>query len=626
MGTLSERSPATRLRELRVEDFLLIERAELDLAPGLNVLSGETGTGKSILLHALGLLLGRRGSVDWIRRDAPALAVEGVFEASSVALRFARQAGLPVEGNALVVRRELGRSGAGACRVNGRRVLVGWLARLGALLVETHGQREEERFRRSESQRDLLDRYGGHGEARRAVREAHAAEREASAALRAAEAELARLARDEDWMKFQLEEIERLSPQPGEEEELRARIARLRRARAQAEFLALAQEAFNGSDGAILEALETLDHRAGELAASDGLGETDPGARGEAGDGGREAGQGLEAWRAELREMLERARRLYRDLRRDAALGEEEREALEAAELRLSELERLQRKHRRPLDEICALGEELRSGLAALAEGQARLSELAGRRAERRAALIAAAAALSECRRRSAGRLARDLSRELEAIGMTHCRLAVEVQPLGAVGAPPTEAEEAAEGGGEGEGEGEGEGRVDGGIGPTGADRILFTVETNPGEGFRPLGEIASGGEMARVALAIRVVLGERGSPQLAVFDEIDAGLGGGAARAVAERLAQVAAHRQVLLVTHLPVIAAAAQRQFRVTKASGRGRARVEVGVVVGGERIEEIARMLSGTPRDATARRHAQALLAGGIGLPPGEGSAKE
>jgi len=584
VGHLNGRTrPAARLRRLRVRDFLLIEEADLALAPGLNVLSGETGTGKSILLHALGLLLGRRGSTEWIRRGASKLWVEGTFEAPSAALRWARRAGIPISGSTLLATRELSRRGGSRCFVNGRRVLVRTLARLGALLVETHGQREEERFRRAEAQRDLLDRYAGLAAERRAVRDAWQAARAAGQACLRAREEIERLARDEDWMRFQLEEIERLRPEPGEEEALRARLAELRRAAARGEFLLSAEEALNAGDGALLSALETLDHRAGGLEADD---------------------EALAAWRAQLRELLERARDLYRGLRRLGAGALADAAELAGAEARSSELERLARKHRRPLAEVCALAGELRAGLDLLAAGEERAAALDRELAERREALRREAQRLTRRRAKAAGALARDLAGELGAIEMSRCRLRVALLPL-AGGAAESASETA-------------------GIGPAGAERVAFEVETNPGEGFRPLGEIASGGEMARIALALRVVLGARGAAQLAVFDEIDAGLGGGAARVVAQRLGQVAADRQVLLVTHLPVIAAAAQRQLRVTKEERGGRARVEVAAVRGEERIAEIARMLGGRGEDAQARRHARALLEAEIELPRRGGSA--
>jgi DNA repair protein RecN (Recombination protein N) len=581
------------LTGLRVRDLLLIEAAELAFAPGLNVLTGETGTGKSILLHALGLLLGRRGSPDWIRHGARSLAIEGTFTADGAALRAARQCGIPLEGRELVVTRELRHAGDGRCFVNGQRVLVRVLARLGDQLAEVHGQRDEERFRRAETQRDLLDLYGGHAGLRRRVREAHEACRRAELELARAREQRSHLARDEDWMRFQLDEIARLRPEPGEDETLRARIERLREQAARAEFMTDAEELLNGREGAVLESLEELNHRAQACAGSPDAAE----------------------WRAALEDLLQRARSLHRGLRHLVGPAEETEGTLAEAEQRLSELERLRRKHRRPLEEVIALAEELRASLRALAEGERIDAQLREELAARRRELVAAAAELTTRRHSAAGELARALERELAAIEMTNGRFRVAL-PAHAARPPEGPGDEMPGGPGD-------QGRAD--IGPAGGERVEFEIETNPHEGFRPLGEIASGGEMARVALGLRVVLGGRGPERLAVFDEIDAGLGGGAARAVAERLVRVADHRQVLLVTHLPIIAAKAHRHFCVTKQEAGGRMEIEVGPVTGEERIAELARMLSGLPHDRKAREHARSLLGRESGLPEGRGSAK-
>jgi DNA repair protein RecN (Recombination protein N) len=578
------------LTRLRVRNLLLIEEAVIEPPAGLTVLTGETGAGKSMLLHALALLLGRPGSPDWIRRGADALQVEGAFRAGPRARRVAREAGIAVEGDELLISRELRRAGASRGFVNGQRVAIRLLARLGDELVEIHGQREEERFRRSDAQRDLLDLFGAHDTLRREVRRAYQDERAAAAELARGRAEQARLARDEDWFRFQLDELDRIDPQPGEAELLRERIAALRSSARRGEFLALAEELLNGRAGAVLESLQELDHRAGALDDADAA---------------------LADWRARCNELLAAARELHRAARALGSAGDDAAAELAGCEERLAELEHLQRKHRRPLDEIAALATELRGSLERLAEFAATERELAAALAACRERLTLAAAQLTAQRERAAVPFARSLERELSAIEMQHCRLRVTLSPLPETAGAPGDASG-------------GEAPAGGGIGPAGAERIDFLIETNPGEGFRPLGEIASGGEMARIALSLRVVLGRRGRSQLAVFDEIDAGLGGGAARAVAQRLAGIARDRQVLLVTHLAIIAAHAGHQYRVSKRESGGGVQVEVGRVDGDERVGEIARMLSGRPRDREAREHARAMLTQGIPLPGTGGSA--
>jgi len=563
------------LSNLRVTDFLLVADAQLELSPGLNVLTGETGTGKSILLQALGLLLGGRGSADWIRRGAERLRISGVFHGDARALRTARALGVPLEGEELVISREIQRRGGGRCFINGQRVLVGALRKLGAQLVEIHGQRDEERFRRPEVQRDLLDLFGGHGELRRQVRACYGAVIEAREALREHEDRMAQLERDEEWLRFQVAEIEQVAPQPDELERLRDQLTALRASHRREELLALAEELLQARSGSVLEALEELDHRLGAL------------------------GEGTGDW-AVLREELHalalgarQAARRVRGLRREAQAGADELPRLEE---RLTVLEGLQRKHRRPLAEVVGLLATMRADLERLTEAATIREGLAGECAGRREALGGVAKKLRRRRERAAGGFATALEKEFAGIGMDACRFRVTLPAVG----------------------GGGTGRGEAAVGATGGERVLFEVETNPGEGFRPLGEIASGGEIARVALGVRVVLGERGRTVLTVFDEIDAGLGGSAARAVARRLAVVAGHRQVLLVTHLAVIAAQACRHFRVEKRSDGQRALIEVTPVAGSLRVEEIARMLGGDGGGAEARRHAEALLQQAFSLP--------
>jgi DNA repair protein RecN (Recombination protein N) len=573
------------LTRLLVRNFLLVEEGVLEFGPGLNALTGETGAGKSILLHALGLLLGARGSAEWIRRPADGLLVEGVFRIDPPMRRRLQALGIAAAAEELVLTREIRRGGANRCFANGQRVLVERLRRLSAPLVEIHGQREEERFRRPEAQRDLLDLFGAHTGRRRRVREAFREARRAAEARAGHAQRTERLEREEDWLRFQLAEYERIRPEPGEEETLRERLTQAEHFAQKAELLALAEHILNGRDGAVLESLETLDHRAAALQG---------------------AGEFWEALRASIADLARAARRLHLDIGGVAAGDPEESGNVAALEERLSELERLKRKHRRTLEEIATLADEWRVSLRELEEAQATGAALEERWDRSREALDLAAADLARARRRAGPGLATAVRGELEAIGMKDCRLEFCLEALPA-----------------GEGTLElADGRA---IGATGGERVRFEVETNPGEGLRPLGEIASGGEMARIALALRVVLGRRGRSGLSIFDEIDSGLGGGAARAVAARLGEVAQHRQVLLVTHLPVIAARAERQLRVVKETRGGRSRVTVTALEGEARVTEIARMLAGEGRDLQARQHARALLHAPSGLPAAKGSAR-
>jgi DNA repair protein RecN (Recombination protein N) len=563
------------LRALRVRNFLLVHEVAIELAAGLAVLTGETGTGKSILLDALGLLLGGRGSSAWVRQGAEALHVEATFEVDRRTQGLLREMGVPCEGRDLILAREIDRNGRSRCFANGHRVLVGSLQRLGSQLVEVHGQREEERFRRPDVQRDLLDLHGGHLELRRAVRNAFVETRGARDVLERHRARIARLTEEEDWLRFQLTEIDEIHPHPEETETLKERVRALRQTAEREDLTELAERLLNGRAGAILESLEELDHRISALSIKE--------------DAWEEFGQAI-------RELLGRAREAYRALGNLRSAAGEGLEELGRLEERLAELERLQQKHRKPLAEILDLADEMRRSLESLEESKQEEEVLLAKLEDAATALRGTARRLREAREKAASEMARAIWRELELLGMKGCRLRVALRPLAreasdAADFPDTE-----------------------GIGPNGSERVIFEMETNPGEGFRPLGEIASGGEMSRIALAIRVVLGGAGRSRLTVFDEIDAGLGGAAAKAVAGRLGQVARHRQVLLVTHLPVIAAQAQRQYRVWKEKRDGRNVAFVAEVRGTERGGEVARMLAGEASDAQARRHARVLLGSG------------
>ncbi len=558
------------LTRLVARNFLLIREARLELSPHLNVLTGETGTGKSLVLGALGLALGAKAKTDWVGPAGDELHVEAAFRMDRATRRLARSFGLPVEGEDLVLVRRVRRRGGSSGFVNGQQVLQRVLRRLGASLVEIHGQREEERFRIPEVQRDLLDLSGGLHEERRAVRLAFEAARDAGERLRAHRERVARLAADEEWIRYQLSEIDALSPEPDELDQLQERARDLREGSHRAEWIELAGELLNDREGSVLEALETLDARAEDLPD-------------EAFAPAREA----------LKELRHRARELVRDVQRLAAASAQDVDDLPAIEERLARLEQLQRKHRKPLADILTAADAMRHSLEDLADGQRRIDALNDEAREALEQLGQAAERLTSGRRRAASELTRALEKELAGLGMKTLRLRAVLEPLAAAGRDCLATTE---------------GLL---VGPYGAERVRIEGETNPGAGMRPLGEIASGGEMARVALAMRVVLGQRGRRLLTVFDEIDTGLGATAARSVVKRLQRVARHRQVLLVTHMPVIAAGAQRHFRVGKRTRAGQAAAHVEDLSPEQRTNEIARMLSGDARDERAYRHAQALL---------------
>ena len=258
------------LTRLLVKNFLLIREAQLQFSPSLNVLTGETAAGKSILLGALGLALGARGTPGSVGPNGELLQVEAVFRADRATRRIADSMGIPIEGKDLILRRQVHARGASRCFVNGHRVLLRGFRKLGANLVEIHGQRQEERFRIPEVQRDLLDLFGDHGQMRRRVRDLFREVRARRERLEEHRSRMARLMEEEEWTRFQLQEIEEIDPSADEADEIRQRVRSLRESQGRSEWLMLAEELLNGREGAVLESLETLDDRSGCLPSDGG--------------------------------------------------------------------------------------------------------------------------------------------------------------------------------------------------------------------------------------------------------------------------------------------------------------------------------------------------------------------
>ncbi len=563
------------LSRLLVRNFLLVAEVELDLSVGLNVLTGETGTGKSIILDALALVLGRRGGQDLVGPESDELLVEAVFHSDQRLSSQLHHLGVTAGGKEIILCRRVKAQGEGRCFINGQRVLLRQLKKLGSQLVEIHGQREEERFRSSEVQRNLLDLFGNQTRRRKQIREQYNKLIEAQNLLTSHQAHLSELSREQEWITFQLREIDDLAPEADELEQLRQRVKDSRHDQDILEWLALAEQILNGPEGGLLEYVETLADRTSQL-------------------------PGTPDW-SETRHSIEQLRsisfQLYRDLQNRRQDVDSELSSLPILEKRLGALEALQRKHRKTIPEIIETATQMRRSLDELESATADVDSLrlsVNIQADKYHKL---ATALSSGRKRASVSLSKALESEVALLGMKNFRLKIVFESL-AAGDKQIKLDSADDG-------------DVAAFGPSGQERVLFLAQTNPGSEFRPLGEIASGGEMARVALALRVVMGEKGRSLLTVFDEIDAGLGATAAKAVASRLTQVANHRQVLLVTHLPVIAAAASHHFRIGKNRLGDRNLSSVTILSRSERVGEIARMLGGDASNKQARQHAAALL---------------
>ena len=554
------------LGELRIENLLLIDRAELRLAPGLNVITGETGAGKTMLAHALDLLLGGRARPGVVRPGASEAWVEGVFELGD-GLREALGERVPADAEELVLARRIGADGRTRAYLAGRAASVSDLRAVSERLLAFYGQHEHRRLALSSAQLDILD--GACGPAQRERRAAYA---EAHARARAAEARLAALQeeadgreRELDLLAFELEEIEQVDPSEEEVEVLGRERERLRHLEA--------------LRGAALEGAEAL------APEDDGLGVLE---RLAAAARGLEGVAGVDPALDELTErwhgLIVEAQDVAGELRSYEAGIEAAPGRLEEVEERLSLIGRLERKHGGSVAGVLAHAEACRARRAAIEGSEAAIAEAGAELAEARAAREEQARALSEARRAAAPGLAAAVRERLGRLAMEGASFAVEV----------------------------GE-RED--FGPAGRDSVEFLIAPNAGVPAGPLRDIASGGETSRVMLALLAVAhgeGQGGDERLLVFDEVDAGIGGVTARAVGGELRALAAGRQVLCITHLPQIASVADRHFRIAKeAGGEDAARTTVSALDADAVVAEVVRMLGADGEDAAACEHARTLL---------------
>lgn len=563
------------LRSLRIRQLVLIDDLSLVFGPGLNVLTGETGAGKSILVDAVGLAVGDRADRSLIRKGADRAIVEAEFDlaAGSAAAGWARERGFEewLEEGALIVRREIPVEGNARVQLNGSPASRTLLAEVGPLLLELHGQHEFRNLLSPERHLDLLDLYGEHGESRLAVAGAHRAWRESidrRVSLRAAAADRqARL----DRLDEEIREIEGLAPEPHELERLARERRVLRHAAEISEHLStLIELTHDGETNAA-----TLAHRAGRHAED--LARLDPSLEELAGR--------LTAAALELQDLGE-AIRDYRD-RTDF-----DPDRLETIERRRAELERLLLKVGCEEAELAGHLERSRAERVQIADLDGALRE-ADEEVERAAlGYVKVARELGRRRSKSASGLVRAVERQFKFLALEKARLEVLFGPSSRETVCDDKGAELP-------------------VGPRGAERAEFQLAANPGEPFRPLSRVASGGELSRVMLAIHVASERNGRQRTLVFDEIDAGVGGAVADAVGQRLARVAGRHQVLCVTHLPQVAAYADRHYIVRKSTQGKRTRTGVDQLDADSRVVELARMLGGRKATATSRQHAEELL---------------
>ncbi len=556
------------LLSLAIRDIVLIEGLDLELGPGLTVLTGETGAGKSIILDALGLALGARADRVLLRSGARQGSVTAEFEQPpGHAVRSLLEAqALDGDTGELVLRRTLAADGRSRGFVNDVPVSGASLRELGDLLVEVHGQMDQRGLLDARSHRTVLDAFAGHADQLAAVRAAHAAWRGLVSEIEERRALVEAARREEDYLRHRLLELEALAPEIGEEERLAEERSRLLHKEKLVAALEEALVLVAGSEAARerLRAAERRLARAPEVAQA----LVEP---------------ALQALERALIETDEVELLLQEALREVAA----EERGLEAVEERLFALRDAARKHRTAVDGLPALLERTRQEIEALDAGAEVLEGLERAVRAARERYLEAALALRRSREAAASGLERLVAAELPPLKLEKARLAVRLEPL--------DEREA---------------------GPEGLDRVALLVATNPGQPLGPIAKIASGGELSRLMLALKVVLARDTMGATLIFDEIDAGIGGATADAVGERLARLARERQVLVVTHAPQVAARADHHLVVEKLTEAEGARVVVRSLDAAERRDEIARMLAGARITAAARAAASSLLdAGGV-----------
>jgi len=545
------------LTELRVRDLAVIADVTLPFQPGLNVLTGETGAGKSMVVDALALLLGERASADVVRPGAEKTVVEGAFEFTSAVHRhllapFA-ELGVELEDGRLVLKREVLREGKSRAWVNGSPTTIGVLAEIGALLVDLHGQHETQSLLRPDAQRDMLDAYADADVERVAVRDAHARLKE----LETREADLTTrqedVRRKADYLRHVLQEIERAKPKLGEDEALDVEAKRLAHAE---ELGRLARELEETVDAAGLTKAQKILANLRRVDAS--LGEWQ---------------ELLDAAFASAAELAQAARTYASDIEADP-------ERLSAVEQRRDLLFRLQQKHGPTIADVLAARDTAARELELLDTADLDLRNIAADRETAAAEFKRATEALTAKRTAGAKKLARAVNKLLPSLGMAGGKFSAQMLPRTTHHAH-------------------------------GAEDIIFDVKLNEGLEERPLARVASGGELSRLMLALKVVLASHDVVPTLVFDEVDQGIGGEVGASVGAALLDVSREgRQALVITHLPQIAVFADQHLRVAKGKKGGLATSDVEVVEGEWRIKEIARML-GDADMATARRHAVELL---------------
>ncbi|HLH73868.1 MAG TPA: DNA repair protein RecN [Chloroflexota bacterium] len=564
------------LSHLTIQDFAIIDRVDLDLTSGLVTLTGETGAGKSIVIDAVGGLLGNRLGVDVIRAGAPVARIEGIFEVSdnSELTAVLDELGISLDDDSLIVSREINRAGRSIARINGHAVPLAALQKVGHFLVDLHGQGEHLALLRVAEHLRFLDSYAGLVSRREQV--SHLVEQ-----IQAVRQERAAIDRDQrerarqmDLLKFQAEEIAAAHLHIGEDEELRQERLLLANAEKLANAADLAHQALSEAEGS------SASDRLGQAAALlHEISRIDPSLADDQ--------QALDLLLDQVEELSRRLRQ-YRE-RIDFNPGR-----LEEIEERLNVIQSLKRKYGNTIEEIILFGEKARQQLDDLIHHDERVAVLAEREHELLAELAVSALELSEARQSAAVQLAREVERELADLNMANARFRVDfarpLDPDQGVLLPSGEAVR---------------------FSSAGIDQVEFQVATNLGEEYKPLVRVVSGGETARLMLALKNILSRGDTVGTLIFDEIDAGIGGQTAVVVGQKMASLARQRQIICVTHLAQIASFADLHLAVAKSTVGGRTQTTVRALSWDERVEELAAMVGGQAGQSSVREHVRESL---------------
>jgi DNA repair protein RecN (Recombination protein N) len=567
------------LRTLRIRHLAVIEDLEVEFGPGLNVLTGETGAGKSILVGALGLAVGDRADSTLVRAGAERAVVEAEMdlEGRGAVASLLESRGIDVTAErTVIVRREVAASGGGRVFLNGSPSTVAVLREVGGELVELHGQHEHQSLLSPERHQALLDQYAG---CEQKVDEVEESYRSVTVALERRE-RLRALGKERDARRAELrrqaQEIDAAAVRPGEIDAMDRERRVLQNAGRVSQLLDEAVDLLYDGEPAAASMAAGAARRAAELASLD------------------PALQDVADRIGSAQLELQDAGAILRDYRDRASFDPGRLEAIEA---RRAVLDRLLLTYGRDEAEILRAREAIGRELATLENLEDEATRAAKEVGEAEDRYLVAAGALSRTRRAAAGRIGGDVETQLRALALERAKFDASLSP--ARGRMLT-----------------GNGKQEVALHPRGAERVEFLLAANPGEDALPLGRVASGGELSRVMLALHMILERAGEGRVLVFDEVDAGIGGAVADAVGSRLARLAALQQVLCVTHLPQVAAHADRHYHVRKRVTRGRTRVEIALLPEAERLEELARMLGGKEVTPASRRNAAELMAAASG----------